>query len=230
MSKQHLKRIAAPKTWSLKKKECKFVMRPNPGAHTMDSSLPLGLILREILGYASTKRDIANILNRRNVKVNSKRRKDMRYPVGIMDTLSLEDIGEHYRVMINHKGKICLNKTNEKRARIRPVKIIDKCTLKSNVTQLNFSDGNVLQVKKDSYKIGDTLIMEYPNKILDHFKLEPGSYIYFTKGKQVGMSGVVEHVSKDKIIFKQKDGTKKETSKKYAFILGRDKPEVVLPE
>ncbi len=230
MTKQHLKRIKAPKTWTLRKKEHMFTLRPTPGAHSRDTSIPLLIIIRDILGFAKTKQEVVTLLHGKNVLVNLKRQKDHRFPVGVMDTLSFEDIDEHYRIMINMKGKLALNKTSKDRTKIRPVKISGKTTLQKGVIQLNFTDGTNMMIKKDSYKVGDTLIIEHPNKIKDHIKIEPGSYVYFTKGKQVGKSGIIENVSQEKIIFKMKDGKKQETSKNYAFIVGKDKSAVVLPE
>ena len=132
--------------------------------------------------------------------------------------------------MINTKGKLTLNKTTKEQTNLRPVKIAGKTSIAKGAVQLNFTDGTNIIIKKDAYKVGDTLIIEHPNKIKDHLKFEPGAYVYFMKGQQVGKSGVIEDVSQEKIIFKMKDGKKQETSKKYAFIVGKDKPVIVLPE
>ncbi len=230
MVKQHLKRIAVPKTWTLSKKAEKFVARPNPGAHSMSTSIPLIIILRDLLGYTKTKRETVKVLLEKNVLVNQKRVKDSKFPVGIMDTLSFTEIDEHYRIMINKKGNLCLNKTTKERTMIRPVKIAGKSTLKKGLIQLNFTDGTNMIIKKDDYKVGDTLIIEFPGKIKEHYSIAQGSYVYFTKGKQVGNSGVIENVSQEKIIFKQKDGSSQETSRKYAFVVGKEKSLIVLPE
>ena len=230
MTKQHLKRIRVPKTWTIKKKEYTFAPRPNPGAHSMDTSMPLIVVMRDMMGYANTKREVVAALHQSEVLVNQVRVKNPKYAIGVMDTLSFTKLDEHYRMMINSKGNLTLNKTTKERILLRPVKIAGKTTLAKGKTQISFTDGNTLRVDKEEYKVGDTLILEHPNKIKDHLKVEPGSYVYFTKGKQVGRSGKIEDVSKDKIIFKMKDGKKQETSKKYAFVVGKESPLVLLPE
>ncbi|MBW2977059.1 30S ribosomal protein S4e, partial [Candidatus Woesearchaeota archaeon] len=53
MSK-HLKRNFAPRNWKIKKKGMKFVTKPSPGPHKMNMSLPLNVIMRDILNCAKT--------------------------------------------------------------------------------------------------------------------------------------------------------------------------------
>ena len=54
MTKNHLKRIAAPKAWAVKRKEGAFLIRPNPGAHSLRSGLPITVVLRDLLGIAKS--------------------------------------------------------------------------------------------------------------------------------------------------------------------------------
>ena len=55
--KRHLKRIAAPKKWAIDRKENTFITRSKPGAHTLDLSLPLGVIIRDFIKYTHTLRE-----------------------------------------------------------------------------------------------------------------------------------------------------------------------------
>ena len=56
--KRHLKRLPAPRHWPIKRKEGKFTTRVIPGPHPKEHSLTIALILREILGYADTMREV----------------------------------------------------------------------------------------------------------------------------------------------------------------------------
>lgn len=38
MVRRHLKRIAAPKTWPIKRKEHKWIVRPTPGPHPLKNA------------------------------------------------------------------------------------------------------------------------------------------------------------------------------------------------
>ena len=58
MVKNHLKRLAAPKTWGIKRKELVWITRPMPGAQSLDMErrtvpdtnghVPMGSIFQEI--------------------------------------------------------------------------------------------------------------------------------------------------------------------------------------
>jgi len=55
--KRHLKRLAAPTAWYIRRKEYKWAVRPSPGPHSMKTSIPLLYIVRDYLGYAKTARE-----------------------------------------------------------------------------------------------------------------------------------------------------------------------------
>src|SRR3989338_7200365 len=110
---EHLKSYFAPKSWKVKKKYVKFISKPNPGPHSIEMSLPLNVIIRDILGYAKILREVKFILKNKNVTVDGIRRRDPRFPVGLFDVLSFSETGEHFRVVINTEGKIDLVKIDK---------------------------------------------------------------------------------------------------------------------
>ena len=121
MSK-HLKRYFAPKTWKIKRKGIKYVTKPSPGPHKTKMSLPINVILRDILNYADSNREVKFMLEKRNVMVDGIRRKDYRFPVGLLDVLSLNDVNEHFRVIFDKRGKIDLIKIGEKEKELKRIK------------------------------------------------------------------------------------------------------------
>ncbi|MBU1855132.1 MAG: 30S ribosomal protein S4e, partial [Nanoarchaeota archaeon] len=76
MTKNHLKPQKAPQTWSIKRKQVKFVTRPNPGAHKREFSMPINLVLKNLLNKAQTNKEAKKILHDQEILVNGKRRKD----------------------------------------------------------------------------------------------------------------------------------------------------------
>ena len=129
MSK-HLKRYFAPKAWKIKRKGIKFVAKPSPGTHKIGMSLPLNIILRDILGYANSNREVKSILDKRNVSVDGIRRNDCRFPVGLFDVLSLNKLDEHFRVILDKKGKISLIKIGKGESSLKLFKITGKSIIK----------------------------------------------------------------------------------------------------
>jgi len=59
----HLKRKPAPKMWPIHRKEAVWTVRPKPGPHSISRSLPLALIVRDILGFAKTVKEAKNIIS-----------------------------------------------------------------------------------------------------------------------------------------------------------------------
>lgn len=225
-----LKRLAVPKSWPIKRKSIKFIIRPKPGAHPLQLSLPLNVIFRDILKYAKNKKEVKNILHSKTILIDGIRRKDPRIPVGLFDLIEISDTKEYFRVFIDKKGKISLYSIDKNEAGLKPCKIVGKTKIKGK-TQLNFFDGKNTIISKDEYKCGDTLLLALPKQeIKKHFKLEKGATIYLVGGKHIGQTGIAESISAEKILYKEASGKSFETLKKYAFVIGDKKAVINLPE
>ena len=228
MSKDHLKRLAAPKTWQIARKDFTFVTKPSPGPHSIEASTPLNVLLKELLGYAGTTMEVKKILNTGGVKIDGKIRKEIRFPVGVFDTIGFTEINQYFRIVLNKKGKLDTVKINKEESALKPCKIIGKTSLKGKL-QLNLYDGKNIDVDSNSYKVGDSLLLSLPEqKISKHLKLDKKSTIFLTGGKHTGETGSVEDVRGNKIIYKDQKGDLIETSKKYAFVVGDSKPSITI--
>jgi len=225
-----LKRIAAPKSWPIDRKGLTFITKPKPGPHPLEFSLPLIVIIKDLMKYAHNKKEVRNILFNKNILIDGVRRKDHRLPVGLFDVIDIADKKEQFRVIINKKGKISYYPISKTDASIKPCKIIGKTKIKGK-TQINLFDGKNILVDKDDYKPGDSLLLSLPKKdIKKHLKLEKGATIYLVGGKHIGTTGTVESISSKKILYKETSGNSFETLKKYAFVVGDKKREITLPD
>jgi len=65
-------------------------------------------------------------------------------------------------------------------------------------------------------------------KIKEHLKFEKGSFVYLSGGKHKGESGVIDEIKNSIIKLKPESGESFETSKKFAFVIGREKPVISL--
>ena len=226
MGNDHLKRLAAPKTWQIKRKGAGFITKPAPGPHGLESGMPIGVLLKEVLQYAKTTREVERILNSGSVKIDGKPRKDFRFPVGIFDAVEFIEIHEYFRMIINGKGKLDLVKISKEESSIKPCKIINK-TLVKGKTQLNLFDGKNIFVDKGAFKVGDSVLLELPGqKIIKHLKFGKKSTIFLTGGKHIGEIGNVEDIIENRITYKDEKGNLIETSKEYAFVIGEEKPAI----
>ena len=214
-------------SWDIKKKNNKFITRPMPGAHSFELGMPLNLIIRDLLKYAKTNREVKKILNNKEVLVDCKIRKDCKFITGFMDTISIPKLKEHYRIILNKKGKLFLLPITEQEAKVKVCKIIGKKLVKGK-TQLNLYDSRNVLVDKDDYKVGDSVIIELPGqKIKEHLKLEKGASVFIMGGKKIGIIWTVEDIAGRKIICKQ-NNTMFEVPFDYIFVVGRNKPSIKL--
>ncbi|MBI4143405.1 30S ribosomal protein S4e [Candidatus Woesearchaeota archaeon] len=220
----YLKRLAAPKTWQLARKQFKFTIKPAPGPHRQKEGISLGTLLRDVVAHANSGREAKKILNASHVKIDGKTRNSLRFPVGIFDVVEFPNINEAFRVITDKNGKISIVKIKKEEASVKPCKITGKTAIKGKV-QLNLFDGSNILTDNKAYKVGDTLLLELPQKkITKHLKLDKKSAIFLTGGKHIGETGQIEDIAGNKIIYKNPSGELVETSKKYAFVIGDNKP------
>src|SRR3989344_2780651 len=99
----HLKTLNAPQIWPVKRKKTKFVARANPGPHPFSRGITLNLLLKEVLNYARTTREVKKILNNGQIIIDKIQRRDHKFIVGLMDIIDVPTLGEHYRLLINEK-------------------------------------------------------------------------------------------------------------------------------
>lgn len=227
MTKNHLKRLNAPKTWPIKRKETAFIAKPNAGAHSLHLGMPLGVMLKR-LGYADTTKEVKYMLNNKEVLVDGKRRKDHCFAIGLMDVLSIKDANENFRILLNRKGVLEACPIRGEDVNVKLCKITGKVIVKKKM-QLNMIDGRNMLAEKNIYKVGDSLLITLPDqKIKEHIPLKENCMVYLFRGKHAGYTGIVKEVKGSKVIYKNPEGKVMETLKNYVFVVGADKPVIQL--
>jgi small subunit ribosomal protein S4e len=226
-----IKRAATPDFWPLERKTKKFAIVPSPGPHPKNKCIPLGIILRDVLRYGYTTREVKAILSTGQIKVDGRIRKSKNFPVGLMDTL---DTGkENYRILPNASG-LALHKIDAGEAVLKPEKITSKKTLKKGKTQLNLFDGRNMTVEKEAYSTGDTVILDVgKNVIKQHIKMKKGALAIVTGGKNAGRTGKIKSVLTAKMqpaqVTLQADGMEIIVPKDYVFVIGEQEAAISLP-
>jgi len=227
--KNHLKTLPAPKTWIIDRKSKRFITRPHPSGHPLSMGLPLGVILRDKLQVASTMAEVKKILINQEILVDGKRRKDHRYQVGLFDVLTITSTHHHYRLLLDHKGRIIITEIPAAESTIKPGKIIGKTILPGGKIQLNLHDGKNILFSKEA-AVGDTIVLQVPDlKVQEVLPLKPGALVFFTEGKHSGDLGQLKEIKGIQVVYSQA-GKDIETTKKYAFVLGNKKAIITLPE
>lgn len=223
--KNHLKRISSPRTWKINRKCNTFITKPNPGAHSLELGMALGVIIRDMLNYTQTISEVKKMLKNEEILVEGKRRKDHRYVVGLFDVISFPKIDKNYRMTVDKKGKLILIEIDNKEANLKLSKVTGKTKIKKDKIQINLHDGKNILSDED-IKVGDTLLLELPSLIVKKvFKLNEGSSVMLIKGKHCGDVGNYKGMDCKEAVYLKGDEEIK-TTKKYLFVVGQNKPEI----
>jgi small subunit ribosomal protein S4e len=225
MSK-HLKRLAAPRTWTIARKTTTYTTKPSPGPHAIAHSVPLSTVLRDYLGLATTGREAKNVIGGGKILVDGRIVKNSKLPIGFMDVVSVPAMKKAWRVAIDDKARIRFVEVGEKEGTWKLAQIKNKTTVTGGKTQLNLHDGRCLLIKKDDYSTGDVLKLELPTqKIIGHFRFEEGAEVLVTGGRHAGEIAPVANIevtrSHKPNLVHLKDGDNAFTTvKHYAFPIG----------
>src|SRR3989344_4686856 len=140
MSKSHLSRLYMPKSWPVPKKQNKWIIKPSPGPHPLKECIPINIILKNILKYARTTREVKKILSNKEIIVDKKIIKDQKFPLGLFDILEIPKTNEYFIILLNKKGKFILKPIKKEESSLKLCKIINKTLLKGKKIQLNLYD------------------------------------------------------------------------------------------
>lgn len=234
---KHQKRIASPRNWVLRRKAHKFAFRADPGPHSRENCIPLGILLRDVLNLAETARELKIIVNKRLVKVDGKVVTNLKYPVGLMDVVEIDELKKAYRIL-PHELHVMMPYEMKKTASITKLcQVMNKTTIKGGITQLNLHDGrNVLLPKEDGiankYNTKDSLEIKLPSQeIVNHFPFKDGMYAIIIAGKNVGKHGSIKEIqwrfgprASTVTLVSPEDGTEVQTTPEYIFIIGEKSP------
>ncbi|MFO7792835.1 MAG: 30S ribosomal protein S4e [Candidatus Saliniplasma sp.] len=233
--KRHSKRYqASTERWGIPTKEYFWAPKTKPGAHPDHRSAPIIVLIRDILKYADTSREANMIVANNKVLLDGDVVKDKNTPVGLMDVISIPDLDEHYRMLFDQHGKIRLSPVEDGFESWKLSKIEKKTAIKDGRWQLNLHDGRNITVEDpDKYNTKDVLKISIPDqKIIDVFEFDKGNMALITGGKHIGELGVISERevvkgSQPNLIHFE-DGIT--TIEEYVFVVGREKPDIKIPE
>ena len=227
----HMKRLAAPRSWPLKRKVNVFIAKQTAGAHSIEESMPAVTVLRDMIGACDTAKEAKRIIGNREMIVDGKAVKSPKAPVGFMDVIQVPKMGLTFRMLLTDKGKLTLVPINADEARWILCRIENKTKVAGGKIQLNLSGGRNILVDENKYSTGDSvkLCLEN-NKIVADYPLAENAVVLVISGRHIG---AIETVDKYTVVNRPTENTitfkdNTETVKKNVFVIGSGKSE--LPE
>lgn len=235
--KKHLKRLNAPSHWMLDKLGGIFAPKPSPGPHKTRECLPLILILRNRLKYALTGAEVNAILMQRLVRVDGKVRTDKTYPAGYMDVVDIPKTDEHFRLLLDAKGRFVVHRISKEESGYKLGKVKRAEFGKKGIPYIVTHDGRTIRYPDPDIKVNDTVVVDLEtNKVTDFVKFEVGNLVMATGGHNAGRVGVITHKEKhagshDVIHVRDATGAEFSTRVDNVFVIGKgNKPLVSLPK
>jgi len=182
----HIKRKTIGIIWPVPKTGTKYMATPS---HEHENSVPLIILVRDILKMVKTKKELKKIINEKLIKINGKVIKETNYPLSLYDSLSLAK--SHYKILMSGR-KLTAIETSEDESNNKIYKIIGKKMLADKKVQINLSSGkNILSNEK--VNTGDFVIIK-DNKIAKVISLKKDSEVIVIAGKQMGKTGKIKEI------------------------------------
>ncbi len=222
---KHQKRLSAPNSWPVSRKTETFTIKADAGPHG-DDGVPLTILLRDVLGYADSRKEVKYALEREAVHINGHPARDETRPVGMFDILAFPDRGEYYRVFPGEGGRLALTPIDADAADSKLGKIVGKRQVDGGHTQLNLHDGANLVVEDASdYAAGDSLVVDNEDRsVVAHFTYEEGALVTAVQGSHAGEIGRVETIDvtpgsgSNNVVFEAGD-ERLETVEEYVVVI-----------
>jgi len=234
MSK-HLKRLAAPRVLRLHRKERALTIRAAPGPHPLELAIPIGLVVRDYLSLCDTYKEARKIVSNGDILVDGVKRKNIKFPCGLMDVISIPKMRKNVRILFDRNGKLTLVPISESDAEWKLCRIQNKTIVKGKKVQLNLHDGKNKLVEKDEYKTGDVLKISFKeNKIDEVYRFDKGTVSMIIGGTHIGEIASIDEIqvvaSSKPNLAKMKGEKEFSTIAEHVFPIGKTKPAIALPE
>jgi len=228
---RHQKRVTVPVSWPIARKTHAWVAKTSPGPHSSADSMPLVMVIRDMLKLVDNAREAKRALYEGKVLVDGKVQKDYKLPVGIFDVISVPLNNQQYRVLKDEKGMFYLSLLEAGAVR-KLARIENKTVIKGKKQQLNLSDGSNKLVEGE-FKVGDSLILSLPEKnIEERIGFEVGNLAMVVGGKHTAQTGKIKEIitvkssQPNRVIIS--GDVEFETIKDYVYMIGKDQPVIKL--
>ncbi len=225
--KRHLKRLAAPKSLPIPSKGSIYLLKPAAGRHSKQYAMSALMLVRDVLKVTRDRREAKRIFLNGEILIDGVAVRDEKFPVGLMDLISIPKLSAFYRVVLKH-NELAIVPVKKEEVAAKLCKITDKRIVKGGRIQLCLHDGRTQLIEKeeDRFRVGDTVKLSVPKQQVAGFlKLEKNARCYVFHGKHSGEVGTLEEIkerpgSKASDAFLKGEGSHQIiTRKNYLFVV-----------
>uniref|UniRef100_A0A7C2VL91 Small ribosomal subunit protein eS4 n=1 Tax=Ignisphaera aggregans TaxID=334771 RepID=A0A7C2VL91_9CREN len=233
---RHLKRLASPEFWPILRKESKWIVKPSPGPHPLNRSIPLLVLIRDVLRIVENSREAKRLIYDGEITVDGKVRRNYKFPVGIMDVVAIPKSDIYVRIVPYIVKYLWYIDIPREEVSLKLVRIENKVLVKGDKLQLNLNDGrNIVVDRADAarYKTLDSLLIEVPSqRIVEHIPLELNKLAIVIDGRNTGRIGRIVGIQERPgmkrrrflITLEEPGGHRFNTILDYVMVIGADRP------
>jgi small subunit ribosomal protein S4e len=151
------------------------------------------------LKYALSRDEARKIVKDRegNIHVDGKVRRDPRFPLGSMDVVSINKTNEHFRMLLDVKGRFQPHRIDSKEAQFKLCRVVTKQIGKSKVPHITTHDGRTLRFPHPDICINDTVKINLSSGAIEQvIKLVNNSTVLLTGGNNIGRIGTLSSIER----------------------------------
>jgi len=221
----HMKRLASPRYTPVARKGFVWLAKPMPGPHPANESVSILSLLRDILKVADNAREARRIIREGEILVDGRKVKRDRFPVGLMDIVSVPKMNKFYRVIVDSQARMKLAEIDEKEAKVKFCRVNKKETIEGKQTQIGLHDGRSM-IYAENVHVGDTVKLAVPDqKIVGIMPLGEKAKCLVTSGRHAGKVATIQKMHprrsrRDAEATLAAEDGEFSTVKKYLFVVG----------
>jgi len=131
----HTNRQNIGKFWPIPRKGTKYLA---VSSHDKNNSIPLIVVMREVLNLVRTKKELKKAINEKQIKINGKEVMKVNYPIGLFDVISVTSLKKNYKAGLGENKKLVFEEVSDSEASKKVIKIVGKKLGKKGRLQSSF--------------------------------------------------------------------------------------------
>lgn len=170
------------------------------------------------------------------VKIDGKVRRNPKFPIGLMDVVTIPKTGDKFRVFYDERRRFTLLKIKDKELNHKLCKIVKVEIGANKIPYAVTHDARTIRFPDSNIHVGDTIQYNFENNTIEkHFTLAVGHKALVTMGNNLGRVGTIMSIVKKLgniavITLKDEAGHVFNTRVGNVFVIGDNKVACSLPK
>jgi len=131
------------------------------------------------------------------IKVDGRVRRDPRFPLGIMDVVTIDKTNENFRILLDTKGRFVPHRVDSKEGGFKLSKVITKRIGKAKVPHITTHDARTIRYPHPDVQINDSIKINLETGNIDGIvKFQNNAICMITGGNNIGRIGQLQSLEK----------------------------------